>query len=303
MRQVYNVIEFKYFVMLTAIIGFVLIQITGRIGITTVRENGHYCEKPTFQYGYPIPFIEALGGDLITDISRLSETELIEKMQIKVKDGSFEKWWNSSYVKKDNDIYKTLETPLSIQIFVPLKPWYMGSGRVDYPRYIGYFLWECRNSYRITHTTSSANSYYDYYTDQIVDFLTYRLSLAKTVSKTYDLTNNNWYIELEYIPWRCVLYNFIYLAGTILGLHLFFRIPSKIVNRIVFYSIFTISVIVVLISIHDIVFYDYVRYDRTFWFYHLLYSINVELFIVAILGYMITAIQAIYGFRVTYKNN
>ena len=56
--------EFKHFVMLTAILGFVLIQITGRIGITTVRENGHYCEKPTFQYGYPIPFIEALGKKL-----------------------------------------------------------------------------------------------------------------------------------------------------------------------------------------------------------------------------------------------
>lgn len=284
--------EFKHFVMLTGILGFVLIQITGRIGITTVRENGHYCEKPTFQYGYPIPFIEALGGDLIIDISRRSETALIEKMQIKAKDGDFEKWWNSSYVKKDNDIYKTLETPLSIQIFVPLKPWYMGSGRVDYPRYTGYFLWECRNYSRITHTFYYA-IYYDYFTDRIVDFLSYHLSLAKTVSKTYDSTFNTWRIELENIPWRCALFNFIYLVVTILGLHLFFRVPSRIVNRIVFYSIFTISVIMVLISIHDILFYDYVRYDRTFWFYSLLYSINVELFIVAILGYMIAAVKGI----------
>ena len=74
---------------------------------------------------------------------------------------------------------------------------------------------------------------------------------------------------------------------------MFFRVPSRIVNRIVFYSIFTISVIMVLISIHDILFYDYVRYDRTYWFYSLLYSINVELFIVAILGYMIAAVKGI----------
>lgn len=276
--------EFKHFVILTAILGFVLIQISGSGKTTTVRENGHYCEKPSFEYGYPIPFIEALGGNLITDFSRFSEAGLIE--EIHAKGG------NITFGEKEYDINKTLETPLSIQIFVPLKPWYMGSGRVDYPRYTGYFLWECSKYYRITHTTRSANSYYDYFTDRIVDFLTYRLPLAKTVSKTYDSTCNTWFIDLEYIPWRCVLFNVLYLAITILGLHLFFHVPNRIVNRIVFYSIFLLSVIVVLISIHDIVFYDYVRYDRTFWFYHLLYSINVQLFIVAILGYLIVAVKA-----------
>lgn len=254
--------EFKYIIISITLLVFVLAQVSGRIDLKPDYNSIALC-KPAFQYGYPVPYIETNGGR-----------------------------FHNSYINFKDKL-------LTTTFFTPVKPCYFGPGREVIPQYTSYFLWDNNNYYRVSNSIKFPKSDKVYFTDQIVDSLTYYLSLSVTVSQSYDNVDNILFINIENIPWRCILFNVIYFVITILGIHLFFKVSNRIVNRIIFYPIFSISVIVVLVSIHNIFFETYTSYN-TFWFYNLLYSINVQLFIVSILGYMIVAVKAIKKLFIQY---
>ncbi|MBR5160572.1 MAG: hypothetical protein IKW80_03010, partial [Thermoguttaceae bacterium] len=145
------------------------------------------------QYGYPIRFIEIKGEELTSD--------------------------NSSNFE---------ESPWTTKFFAPIKPYRIDAHRVVNPKRPGFFVWEHDVYNPVTDAILVPTTNNAFLIDRISDFIVFYLPLAKVVNSERNFDTGERIYYIQHVPWRCALFNVLYLLVVVLGTWLFlFQIKNQ----------------------------------------------------------------------------
>lgn len=226
-------------------------------GRFTINVNG----AQIVQYGFPIRFIEIKGEELTRDNSF-----------------DFEK------------------SPWTTKFFAPIKPYRTDARRIVNPKRPGFFIWEHDVYNPVTNAIHVSITNEVFLTHRISDFIVFYLPLANVANREFNSNINGWVYNIQHIPWRCALFNFLYLLVVALGTWMFlFQIKNQRLSwfAVSLFAATTIYVSIVLASqsVYNILHSQFADLS-TYWFYQQLFAINAIFFYTAMTGYVLFLVNA-----------
>ena len=226
-------------------------------GRFTINVNG----DQIVQYGFPIRFIEIKGEEL-------------------TRDNSFD----------------FEESPWTTKFFAPIKPYCIDALRVVNPKRPGFFIWEHDVYNPVTNAIHVSTINEVFLTQRISDFIVFYLPLAKVVNSECDFDTGERIYYIQHVPWRCALFNVLYLLVVVLGTQLFlFQIKNQRLSRFSV-SLFAataayVTIVLACKSVYNLL-YSQLADLSTFWFYQQLFAINAIFFYTAMTGYALFLVNA-----------